>query len=782
MKLGSATQRQRGTGARPEAPAVPGFRTIERLEGSEEQWSAEGPGGFKAVLRVLRPASDTDISALQSLLSARPLRHPNVQAVFASWQVGQSVVVAAELPDGTLWDQFRRAVDEGKTGLERVALLEALGEAARALDFINRSSADSTPALPHGDIAPWTILTIGGGVKVSDPDPLRKIPEPGETPRWPAFPVYSAPELLAAAPAISSDQYSLAATYAHLRSGRVLALPDLSSLELVERPVVARALDPDPAKRWPACVAFVEALKACQLDAIEPPRSGPPSTPHGRKVVGAVGSPVAGAVGSSVPTSRTVIGRTTAITLAAATGAVTIAGSLLLRLGVGQASPDRGPVDLDRLIQSADGSLSPGLLARRDHALPRVRLQDPGPEPVATVEPAADQPPVSVPDASHEKAAPVSQAEETPPGGADDVLPVDPFEETDQVQVAPKSTSEAAEFRDEESGPKVPPAASITPTPPKPADLQAPAPPRVNDEPPPAAPAEAELARLAARRRADQALAGRQYDAAVRGYTEAIKADPSDSLAFQGRGLACYHLGRFDEARADLDEAIRLKPGSASARNNRGLTWLASGDPAKAEADFTEAIRLDPEYAVVRYNRGQARAEAGRIAEALADYDAAIRLDPTFPKAFRARAALRTRLADRVGARADYEAVLKLSPSDTAARNNLGLLLAAAGDHHRAIAEFDEAIRINPRYVIARYNRGRVYHELGDLTEALASFDQALALDPNLQSAREARTEVLELASRKEAEGTRNGLGAATRSPSRPINTPTPGITARSGR
>src|SRR5262249_28801555 len=90
-------------------------------------------------------------------------------------------------------------------------------------------------------------------------------------------------------------QYSLALTYCKLRCARlpfkklanVLEMrderrnesPDLSMLPEAERPVVARALSAAPARRYPSCRAFVEALAAAARETRHPTASAVAAAP-----------------------------------------------------------------------------------------------------------------------------------------------------------------------------------------------------------------------------------------------------------------------------------------------------------------------------------------------------------------------------------------------------------------------------------------------------------------------------------------------------------------------
>src|SRR5262249_56140242 len=60
------------------------------------------------------------------------------------------------------------------------------------------------------------------------------------------------------------------------------------------------------------------------------------------------------------------------------------------------------------------------------------------------------------------------------------------------------------------------------------------------------------------------------YHKAIAAYNEAIRLDPTSTVAFKSRGDAYANKDDYDRAIADYNEAIRLDPKSALAFRNRG--------------------------------------------------------------------------------------------------------------------------------------------------------------------------------------------------------------------
>jgi serine/threonine-protein kinase len=213
--------------------------------------------GRRVAIKLLTTAAaaDPELSARfrrESTLTARLAGHPHVLTVHDVGTCGGRPFIVSELlTGGTLADRIRTgAVDRGDA-------LRWLTQAAQALD------AAHAAGIVHRDLKPANLLLDGrGDLRVADfgiarDDELTAITELGLVLGTPG---YMAPEQasgLEVTPA--SDRYALAAVAAQLLPG-------------VGEAVIRRALDADPARRYPSAAAFVDALEGAQAGDADPTR------------------------------------------------------------------------------------------------------------------------------------------------------------------------------------------------------------------------------------------------------------------------------------------------------------------------------------------------------------------------------------------------------------------------------------------------------------------------------------------------------------------------------
>jgi formylglycine-generating enzyme required for sulfatase activity len=265
--------------------------------------------------------------------SLTALEHPRVvKAIDVGAHRGVPFAVLQYLPGGSLED---RLVASGP--VPPGSILRWLSGVAEALDFIHARG------IVHRDVKPGNVLFDDVGHPfVSDLGIAKSLGRVDtgltQTGQTPGSPEYIAPEVLSGAPVLPAyDQYSLGVVVYRALSGRfpfdgsdplavLVNKKTTPPVPLAQRApgippavadVVMRALDPDPARRFPSTGAFARAYAQAVRG------TGPRPTP----LVGAAPGSAPASPGSATPAPpttprRPLATRKQAIALAVATGAL----------------------------------------------------------------------------------------------------------------------------------------------------------------------------------------------------------------------------------------------------------------------------------------------------------------------------------------------------------------------------------------------------------------------------------------------------------------------------
>ena len=230
------------------------------------------------------------------------------------------------------------------------------------------------------------------------------------------------------------------------------------------------------------------------------------------------------------------------------------------------------------------------------------------------------------------------------------------------------------------------------------------------------------------------------FDKAIADYSEALRIDPKNASAYNGRGLAYsndsshgvlyFDRGQLDRALADFNEAVRLAPKISSVYANRANVHYRMDQLDLAIADYDKALQLDSTSAKVYNNRGMAYQKKGDYDRAIKEFDHALRLDPRYHFAYTNRAKAKGEKGELDSAFADLGRAIGLDPKSANAYFVRGVLWRARADLDRAFADFNEALRLDPKYLDAYAYRGLIHEAHGDIERARADFKTASELPP----------------------------------------------------
>ncbi|MGI9474349.1 MAG: WD40 repeat domain-containing serine/threonine protein kinase [Rubripirellula sp.] len=317
---------------------APGYRLQEFLGRGQfgQVWRATAPGGAAMAAKFIDLSDGQGQKEYDGVRRVKQIRHANLMPITAIWlldaqgqvieeaqedanetidlsviePMGQSAIVSSPavepswlvvgmlLGGKSLQHRLRECVGEGHPGIPPKELIAYLDESAKGLDYLNSPQHDlgeGPIAIQHSDVKPANIVLIGSSAVVCDFGLARILTRNQVTATSAAgTPAYMAPEAISGKPSCNSDQYSLAVTYYHLRTG-TLPVSDGSLWEVLdahrhgklnlslvpeaEQAVLRKATDLDWAKRFDSNVELVDAMReALRSEGHTKPSFVPPTS------------------------------------------------------------------------------------------------------------------------------------------------------------------------------------------------------------------------------------------------------------------------------------------------------------------------------------------------------------------------------------------------------------------------------------------------------------------------------------------------------------------------
>jgi serine/threonine protein kinase len=237
-----------------------------------EVWKARGHDGRHCLIKLVfgcqaaEEASETGpVARLQAM------RHDVLEPFVVVRDGPNRVALILDERDGTLADRLNQCRTAGLPGVPREEMLDHMLVAGQTLDELYQEHH-----LRHLTLNPRSLMLSGRKLHIADFGLAELIWLPAGLDAATLNPRYAAPEVFEGQFDAASDQYSLALIYQELVTGlhpfrnlsprqlanpKLRGQPNLDLLPALDRPIVARALDPRPDQRFPSSGAFAAELE-----------------------------------------------------------------------------------------------------------------------------------------------------------------------------------------------------------------------------------------------------------------------------------------------------------------------------------------------------------------------------------------------------------------------------------------------------------------------------------------------------------------------------------------
>ena len=235
-------------------------------------------------------------------------------------------------------------------------------------------------------------------------------------------------------------------------------------------------------------------------------------------------------------------------------------------------------------------------------------------------------------------------------------------------------------------------------------------------------------------RRGSAKLAQNDFSGAIADFGEAIRLEPTLTLAYRRRSEAYAKSNNAKAARADFDKAVALAPHDPELLRARAWVRHGEGDDAGALADLAVARQYTPEGSLDALAITSLYVELGQVQDALSTYNAVIanhKDDARLGQLLNGRCWSRALANVELDlALADCNRALKLNPKNGAILDSRALVEFRLKNFTDARADYDALLAHSDNQPWSHYMRGWTRIKLGEIGPGSAERDAAVASDP----------------------------------------------------
>jgi serine/threonine protein kinase len=216
----------------------------------------------------------------------------------------------------------------------------------------------------------------------------------------------------------------------------------------------------------------------------------------------------------------------------------------------------------------------------------------------------------------------------------------------------------------------------------------------------------------------DVLLKQQHYSQALHTYEEALRMEPRNFHAWNGKGTALYSQGNYRKAYEAYQRATEIQPDNPVVWVSAGLALNRLQRYSQALVHFERALAIDPQYVAAWNGKADAQLDMNMADDAIDSYGQALSYEPNSFQAWNGLGNARSFVRDFAGAVDAYSRALLLNPRSAVAWCNKAEALIRLGHHRAALDALNEATELDRSYARAWTLKADVYDSLGHYQEA----------------------------------------------------------------
>ncbi|HEX6482612.1 MAG TPA: serine/threonine-protein kinase [Ktedonobacteraceae bacterium] len=216
----------------------------------------------------------------------------------------------------------------------------------------------------------------------------------------------------------------------------------------------------------------------------------------------------------------------------------------------------------------------------------------------------------------------------------------------------------------------------------------------------------------------DALLKQQHYSQALHAYEEALRMDPRNFHAWNGKGTALYSQGNYRKAYEAYQRATEIQPENPVVWVSAGLALNRLQRYSQALVHFERALAIDPQYVPAWNGKADAQLDMNMPDEAIDSYSQALAYEPNSFQAWNGLGNAQSFVRDFSGAVDSYSRALLINPRSAVAWCNKAEALVRFGHNRAALDALNEATELDRSYARAWTLKADVYEALGNYQEA----------------------------------------------------------------